>query len=233
MSVVFVNLSKICLNFLQNKISFTKQLVYNTMVKENPKAMVICGPSGCGKSTLLKKLFDEFPDKFGFSVSHTTRSPRSGEVDGVHYNFTTKEAMKAAINNGEFLESAEYNHNLYGTSKAAVEKVSQSGKICVLDIEIQGVKQIKQTSLKPLYVFIKPPSLSTLEERLRGRGTESEESLQRRLTIAATELEYGETPGNFDIIIVNDVLEKAYSELREFVLKELQRCKDIDGASDS
>lgn len=196
------------------------------MIQKGPRPLVLCGPSGTGKSTLIKRLFDEFPDTFKFSVSHTTRVPRPGEKDGTHYHFTNKEKMEEQIKNGEFIESATFSGNLYGTSKQAVEEVQRLGKICVLDIDIQGVKQIKRTHLNPFYIFIKPPSVLELERRLKARNTETEESLQRRLAVAKTELEYGETPGNFDIIIENDNLETAYEILRNFILTNYSlQCK--------
>ncbi|KAK2583465.1 hypothetical protein KPH14_009434 [Odynerus spinipes] len=191
------------------------------MLQKGPRSLVICGPSGSGKSTLLKRLFKEFPDKFGFSVSHTTRAPRPGEENGKHYYFTNKEEMQRQIDMGEFLETATFSGNLYGTSKRAVEEVQRTGKMCVLDIEMEGVKQIKNSSLNPLYVFIKPPSISELERRLKARKTETEESLKQRLTTAKIELEYGEQPGNFDIVIENDNIDKAYEKLRDFVSSEL------------
>lgn len=192
----------------------------NTMV-HSMRPLVLSGPSGCGKSTLLRLLFDEFPDKFGFSVSHTTRSPRPGEVDGKHYHFTSKEEMTAAIERGEFIENATFSNNMYGTSKAAVATVQSQGKICVLDIEVQGVKQVKQTDLNPLFIFIKPPSMEELEKRLRDRNTETEDSLQRRLTTARSELAYADIPDNFHMVLINDNLEKAYIRLRDFILKEI------------
>ncbi|XP_076165781.1 guanylate kinase isoform X2 [Ptiloglossa arizonensis] len=196
------------------------------MLQKSPRPLVFCGPSGSGKSTLIKQLFEEFPEKFGFSVSHTTRKPRSGEEDGKHYYFTTREKMQKQIEQGEFLETATFSGNLYGTSKRAVEDVQRTGKVCILDIEMQGVKQIKQSSLDPLYVFIKPPSMDELEKRLRNRQTESEDSLQRRLSVASTEIEYGEKSGNFDIVIENDNLPKAYIKLREFILSNFDlQCK--------
>ncbi|GAB1863344.1 guanylate kinase [Camponotus japonicus] len=196
------------------------------MIQKGPRPLVLCGPSGSGKSTLIKRLFDEFPDTFKFSVSHTTRNPRPGEEDGTHYHFTNKEKMQEQIKNGEFIESATFSGNLYGTSKQAVEEVQRLGKICVLDIDIQGVKQIKCTQLNPLYVFVKPPSVLELERRLKARNTETDESLQRRLAVAKAELEYGEAPGNFDIIIENDNLENAYEILRNFILANFNlQCK--------
>lgn len=189
--------------------------------------LVICGPSGCGKSTLLDMLFKRYPDKFGFSVSHTTRKPREGEKPGHHYHFTTPELIKDSIDKGEFLETAVYSGNTYGTSLKAVKTVSEAGKICVLDIEMEGVKQVKQKpGLDLILVFIKPPSLQTLESRLRARGTETEESLKRRLTVGLEEIRYGED-GNFDIVIVNDDLAAAYGCFEQFLIEELYK-RDIE-----
>ncbi|XP_013176938.1 PREDICTED: guanylate kinase [Papilio xuthus] len=191
------------------------------MVQKGPRPLVLCGPSGSGKSTLLKRLLKEFPDKFGFSVSHTTRAPRPGEKDGVHYHFTNKDDMLAAIEKGEFLETATFSGNMYGTSKQAVEHVRRTGRICVLDIEMEGVKQVKKTDLDPLLVFVMPPSIEELERRLRARNTEQEDALKKRLETARREIEFGEQPGNFHIIILNDNLDKAYSDLCEFISKNV------------
>ena len=187
----------------------------------DPRPLVLCGPSGSGKSTLMKKLTEEFREAFGFCVSHTTRQPRPGERDGVEYHFVTKEMFTKLVSEGAFLEFATFSGNNYGTSRAAVESVQQEGKICILDIDVQGVKNIKGTDLQPDYVFIKPPSRAALEERLRARRTESEQSLAKRLAAAAAEMDYGETEGNFHRVIVNDELEAAYSELREFMLPKI------------
>lgn len=159
---------------------------------------------------------ERFPDnQFGFSVSHTTRQPREGEEHGVHYNFTKVEDMKKAIAAGEFVEYAEVHGRYYGTSIKAVENVQKSGKICILDIDIQGVQAVKMSSLKPHYLFIAPPepALRNLEERLRGRGTEKEDDLQKRLSQAKNELDYGFEDGNFDKIITNDDLNAAFERL--------------------
>lgn len=126
-----------------------------------------------------------------------------------------------AIANGEFIESATFSGNMYGTSKAAVENVAKQGKVCVLDIDVQGVKQVKKTDLNPWLVFIKPPTLSELENRLRSRKTESEESLAQRLKVASEEMEYGMKPGNFHLVVENDHLETAYTGLKQFVLKNV------------
>lgn len=181
---------------------------------EAPRPVVFCGPSGVGKGTLIDKLMKRFPgDQFGFSVSHTTRSPREGEEDGVHYNFTTVDDIKKDIDEGKFIEYAEVHGKYYGTSVAAVETVKSSGKICVLDIDVQGVQSVKKSLLDPIYVFIAPPSIEELEKRLRGRGTESEEDMKKRLANAQGELDYGLVEGNFDRVFTNDDLEKTFDEL--------------------
>jgi len=189
------------------------------------RPLVLCGPSGVGKSTILARITKEFPDAFGFSVSHTTRSPREGEEDGVSYHFTDRESMQKAIDEGEFIEHAVFSGNMYGTSKTAIRSVMDDGKICILDIDMQGVKQIKETDLNPLYVFIKPPSIEELEKRLRGRGTETEESLTKRLSAAAAEIEYGETPGNFDLIVVNEDIDAVEAQFKEFLGPHVEALK--------
>ncbi|XP_075533314.1 guanylate kinase isoform X2 [Dermacentor variabilis] len=184
------------------------------------RPLVICGPSGSGKSTLLKKLLKDFGDYFALSVSHTTRKPRPGEVNGKDYHFISRDEMEQAIEAGEFIEYTEFSGNLYGTSKKSVRDVQEQGRICILDIEIEGVKNIKNTDLNPRYIFVKPPSMKALEERLRGRGTESEESLSKRLARASEEIAYGENQGNFDLLLVNDNLKSAYNKLRDYLIKE-------------
>ncbi|KAL1990706.1 hypothetical protein VTN49DRAFT_6545 [Thermomyces lanuginosus] len=182
------------------------------------RPIVISGPSGTGKSTLLKRLFAEFPDKFGFSVSHTTRAPRAGEQDGREYHFVSRETFLSLVAENGFIEHAEFSGNFYGTSVAAVKAIAEQQRICILDIEMEGVKQVKRTDLNARFVFIAPPSLEELERRLRGRGTETEESVQRRLAQAKKELEFAKEPGVHDRVIVNDDLERAYQELRDWVV---------------
>uniref|UniRef100_A0A3P9PPQ8 Guanylate kinase n=1 Tax=Poecilia reticulata TaxID=8081 RepID=A0A3P9PPQ8_POERE len=182
-----------------------------------PRPVVLSGPSGAGKSTLLKRLMKDHEGVFGFSVSHTTRNPRPGEEDGKDYHFTTREAMQEGIDNGEFIENAEFSGNMYGTSKAAVEDVRAKNLICILDVDIQGVKRIKETDLDPIYISIQPPSMEILEKRLRDRQTETEESLEKRLEAARIDMELSKEPGVFDIVIINDDLEKAYEELKEIL----------------
>jgi len=180
---------------------------------------VISGPSGVGKGTLYKLLLDRHPSLFATSVSHTTRAPRPGEKDGVDYYYISMSDFEKMISENAFVENAKFGDNRYGTSKMTIENLTKSGRVVVLDIEMEGVKQIKKSSIEARYVFISPPSMSTLESRLRGRGTEKEESIQNRLAQAENEMEYSQTPGAHDLIIVNDDLEKAYQELESFIFK--------------
>ncbi|XP_037085209.1 guanylate kinase-like [Pollicipes pollicipes] len=206
-------------------VALSRRLCTSMASPTRCRPVVLCGPSGAGKSTLVSRLQAEFPGLFGFSVSHTTRRPRAGEADGVHYHFVSREAMLEAIKAGQFLEHAEYGGNMYGTSKAEVERIDGGGAICILDIDVQGVKQVKQSDLSPHCVFIRPPSMEVLERRLRDRNTETEETLRKRLTAAAAELQYGETPGNFDATVVNDQLDAAYEQLRAFLLPIIEQKK--------
>ncbi|CAG8500767.1 14949_t:CDS:2 [Funneliformis mosseae] len=188
-------------------------------VADTLRPVVVSGPSGSGKSTLLRRLFKDYPDKFGFSVSHTTRSPRQGEENGVHYHFVTRNEFVNLINQNKFVEHAEFSGNLYGTSIEAIRSVSSLGKICILDIELNGVKAVKKTDLNARFVFIKPPSLEALEKRLLGRNTETKESIQARLNAAKEELAYADQEGSHDIIIVNDDLDTAYERLKNFIVE--------------
>tara|TARA_B100000767_G_scaffold194975_1_gene182009 strand:+ start:226 stop:807 length:582 start_codon:yes stop_codon:yes gene_type:complete len=186
------------------------------------RPIVMCGPSGVGKGTLINRLMADFPGKFGFSVSHTTRAPRPGETDGVHYNFVEKSAMEADIADGKFLEHAHVHENIYGTSLAAVEAVATKGQVCVLDIDVQGAEIVKKSTLDALFVFIAPPSMEELEKRLRGRGTEKEESIQKRLANAAGEMAKTEVTGFFHLVIINDDLDRAYGVLKTVVIDDDQ-----------
>jgi guanylate kinase len=184
------------------------------------RPIVISGPSGVGKGTLSQKLFDAHPDTFALTVSHTTRKPRAGEVEGVTYFFVPPSAFSSLVSQNAFVEYAFFSGHYYGTSKQTIADQTAKGLVVVLDIEIQGVKQMKANpSIDARYVFIKPPSFETLEARLRSRGTENEEDIQKRLAQAKVELEYADTQGVSDKIIVNDDLEKAYEELDEFAYR--------------
>lgn len=183
----------------------------------SPQPVVISGPSGVGKGTLISKLMKDFPSTFGFSVSHTTRLPREKETAGVHYHFTQRGVMEMEVLEGKFLESANVHGNMYGTSIAAVEAVADAGKRCILDIDVQGARAVKDSTLDALFIFICPPSFEDLEKRLRGRGTEEEEQIQKRLRNAKKELELGRNSMLFDHILVNDNLETCYQSLKEIL----------------
>lgn len=202
--------------------------------KRPPKSMtrplVVVGPSGVGKGTLIAMLQKEFPDKFGFSVSHTTRAPRPGEVNGTHYNFVDKATMEKDIAAGKFLEHAHVHQNIYGTSFAAVRKVTAQGRICLLDIDVQGAESVKRSNMDAAYVFIAPPSMDELERRLRGRGTETEDAVLKRLENARIEMAKKDVDGFFDAVIVNDDVEKAYEALKD-VIKRHVETKGSSGAN--
>ncbi|XP_078430003.1 guanylate kinase 1 isoform X1 [Wolffia australiana] len=181
------------------------------------KPVVVSGPSGVGKGTLISRLMAEFPSTFGFSVSHTTRLPREKEKDGVHYHFTEKITMEKEIGDGKFLEHASVHGNLYGTSIRAVEAVMDEGKRCILDIDVQGAKSVRASSVDAEFIFICPPSFEELERRLRARGTETEEQIQKRLRNALAELEEGKNAGVFDHLLVNDDFESCYKSFKKLL----------------
>jgi len=184
------------------------------------RPLVLSGPSGVGKSTLLHRLFAEFPDNFGFAVSHTTRAPRPGEIHGKQYFFVETQEFKDLIAAGAFIEHAEFSGNFYGTSLETVRQVQDQGRRCILDIEAQGVRQIKASNLHPVYLFISPPSMSALRSRLQGRGTETSASVQKRLATALKEIEYAKEPSVHDLVIVNDDLDRAYELFKKVALGE-------------
>lgn len=179
------------------------------------KSLVICGPSGVGKSTLIGKLLADFPAKVALSVSHTSRKPREGEIDGVHYHFVTKEFIEDDISHGKikYIEHAAVHSNIYGTRSDSVAKIHDHGKLCILDVDRRGVMQIKSSGLPAKYLFMAPPSMTVLEKRLRGRKTESEEQIALRLENAKLEMEFGLAQGNFDAVLVNDNPDQAYQTL--------------------
>ncbi|KAI7725744.1 hypothetical protein M8C21_024783, partial [Ambrosia artemisiifolia] len=204
------------------------------VIGDAERPIVISGPSGVGKGTLINMLMEEFPAMFGFSVSHTTRAPREKEQNGVHYHFTNRDVMEEEIKAGKFLEFASVHGNLYGTSIEAVDVVADAGKSefdvesqmrCILDIDVQGARSVRASSLEAIFIFICPPSFEELEKRLRARGTETEELIQKRLNNAKAELELGTSSGLFDHILVNDDLDACYERLKKIL--------GLDGSTDT
>ncbi|MES2963196.1 MAG: guanylate kinase [Bdellovibrionota bacterium] len=181
------------------------------------RAIVISAPSGGGKTTLMKMLVDEFPELYDFSVSTTTRQPRTGEVNGKDYEFITVEEFKARISKGEFVEFAEVHGNFYGTSKTRIESIMASGRSPLLLVDVQGADVLRNKLNVPYQtIFVQPPNMKVLEQRLRGRNTDAEEVIQKRLKNAAGEMARA---GEFDTVVINDKLDAAYGDLKARVLK--------------
>jgi guanylate kinase len=173
------------------------------------KLIVLTGPSGVGKGTLLNSLLKRHPDLY-LSVSATTRPPRAGEVDGQDYYFVTRNQFEQMIVNGELLEWAEFAGNLYGTPRKAVEESIQQGHWVILEIELEGARQIRQFFPDALRIFILPPSLPELEFRIRTRGKDPEDAIARRLRRAQEEIN---AASEFDIQIINDDFDKALDRI--------------------
>lgn len=179
------------------------------MNQKKGQLIVLSGPSGSGKSTVIKRLM-EMRGNIHFSVSYTTRQPREGEVDGVNYNFVDRTEFERMIANYEFLEHAEYSGNCYGTSLKVIEEKQAAGVDVMLDIEVQGAANVRAKCPGAVLVFIVPPTYEELERRLRGRGTDAEEVIQKRLARALEEIE---EVGMYDYLVINDEVLKAAEEL--------------------
>jgi guanylate kinase len=180
---------------------------------ESAKVFVITGPSGVGKGTLIRRLLERFPD-LALSVSATTREPREGEADGRDYHFLTEEQFQERRDADDFLEFASYSGNHYGTLKSELERCLGKGRSVVLEIEVQGAQQVRQSKPDSVQIFIAPPDESVLRDRLTGRGTDSAEAIDRRLKVAEQELA---SQNDFDHRVVNDDLDQATAELESIV----------------
>lgn len=187
-------------------------------------AFVISAPAGTGKTTLARKLYEEFPNLVVPSVSCTTRKPREGEIDGIDYFFLEDAVFEEKLKAGEFLEHAEVFGKHYGTLISAVKEQQLLGKHVIMVIDTQGAKQI-QKAIDATLIFIAPPSISILKKRLEARGSESQESIEMRLSWAAKEIE---TSKNYDYLVVNDDLEIAYSALKSILVAEEHRSSRWD-----
>lgn len=173
------------------------------------RLVVISGPSGCGKTTIIRRLLED--PRVEFSVSATTRPRRVGEEHGRDYWFLSKDEFKQKVRAGEFIESAEVHGNMYGTLRGPMERAVAAGRIYLLEIDVQGASQLQALEVPGLFLFIAPPDFEELRRRLRERGTESPEVLERRLKKA--EDEYRERV-KYDHVVVNDELERAVAEVR-------------------
>lgn len=190
-------------------------------MQETRKGMllVISGPSGTGKGTLLTRLLKE-DESFTFSVSATTRAPREGEVDGVHYHFLTNEQFDQLVAENAFVEYASVHGNRYGTLKSEVFERMEKGQNVLLDIDTQGALNVMEEMPWCVSLFILPPSYKALRERLSGRGTETQEQIDRRFQNARKEIPLMD---RYQYIIVNDDLDAAYAQLRAVTIAEKQR----------
>lgn len=184
--------------------------------------IIISAPSGTGKTTILKKLFAQLKG-VTFSVSHTTRQPRTGEVDGIDYHFVDKDDFQKMLEADQFLEWAEVHGNFYGTSKAEVQKHLDNGLDVFLDIDVQGARQVRQAAGEESFsVFVVPPSWQEQEKRLTGRGTDSVETIKLRLENAQHEMK---DAGLYDYLIVNDTVERAVDTLRSIIVAQRSRTR--------
>ena len=185
--------------------------------------IIFSGPSGSGKDTVLNELLQKHDD-VKLSISATTRKPRGNEVDGVHYYFISKEDFEKKIDDNEMLEYAVYGDNYYGTPKAPVDKWLTEGKTVILKIEVQGAEKIRKMYPEALSIFIMPPSLKVLEKRIRGRQSEKEEDIIKRLSIAKNELERA---CEYDFAVINDDLDDAVEDVASIIKAEKLRYKNM------
>lgn len=188
-------------------------------MNERGRLVVLSAPSGCGKSTVVKRLLESRKNA-KFSVSATTRKPRDGETDGVDYYFIDRDKFMQMVEDGEFLEHAEYVDNCYGTPRGPVERELAAGNDVILDIETNGAFQVREQCPDALMVFLLPPSFDELENRLVKRGKDSPEVIRSRLQVARDECSRAD---RYDYRIVNDDVERAVNELNEIIDKERKK----------
>jgi len=194
------------------------------MRRHRGNLFVVSAPSGAGKTTLLRRLAETRPGTV-FSVSFTTRKPRPGEIDGRDYSFVGEEEFRRMAREGAFAEWAEVHGNLYGTSRQRLEEMLEKGLDVLHDVDVQGARQMRKVYPEAVYIFVLPPSMDALRQRLRGRGSDPEEAVARRLRKAAVEIREYES---YNYVIVNDVLEAALRELESIVTARGLETRNID-----
>jgi len=185
---------------------------------------VFSAPSGAGKSSLARALIDSEPS-LATSISHTTRAPRPGEENGVHYHFVDQQTFRQMVDNGEFLEHATVFDNSYGTSQQAVQSLLDQDKNVILDIDWQGARAIRQKMNNVKTVFILPPSRKALEKRLEGRNQDSDETIARRMRDAVSEMRHYD---EFDYVVVNDDFDLALADLRAILSGHPEKCRPVN-----
>ncbi|EKS24809.1 guanylate kinase [Staphylococcus lugdunensis] len=187
------------------------------MDNEKGLLIVLSGPSGVGKGTVRKQIFDDPTTSYKYSISMTTRDKRDGEIDGVDYFFKTQEEFETLIQQDQFIEYAEYVGNYYGTPVQYVKDTMEAGHDVFLEIEVEGAKQVRKKFPDALFIFLAPPSLEHLRERLVGRGTESDEKIQKRVSEARKEVEMMNL---YDYVVVNDKVNLAKQRIQSIVEAE-------------
>lgn len=192
--------------------------------KSKGSLFIVSAPSGAGKTTLCRKLVSSLPN-LQFSVSYTTRQPRKGEVNDRDYTFVNRQDFREMAAKGEFIEWAEVHGALYGTSRKRLEELLSSGNDVILDIDTQGAMQIKERYKEGIYIFILPPSLETLRERLKNRMTDSKEEIGKRLGRAISEIK---TFDKYDYVIINDTLEDALRKFKAVIISQRVSFKKIN-----
>lgn len=185
------------------------------------RLIVFAGPSGVGKGTLLRSLLDKHPDLY-LSISATTRPPRPGEINGHHYYFVSRDRFETMVAEGQLLEWAEFAGNYYGTPRQPVERAIAEGKLVVLEIELEGARQVRKTFPEGMQIFILPPSEAELERRIRARGQDPEAAIARRLQRAKAEIAAAD---EFDLKIVNDDFDRAIASLEAALFAVTPSCR--------